>query len=130
MTANTTPKFWFDVDGRKFGARLLTIAEQAQVQVEVERQTNGNFATWLAATNPVLINTAVLIQVACTLNKVLVAWPTDLPAHDLLGSDDQELLMKLWEAYGAAADTFRGVKRQSGEGGAVGGEVSAPPLVP
>lgn len=113
MTANTTPKFWFDVDDRKYGARFLTIAEQAQVQVEVERHTNGKFAEWVSSDSPVLSATAVMIQVACTLNRVLVAWPADVPAHDLIESDDQAMVMKLWEAYGLAAETFRGAKREA-----------------
>jgi hypothetical protein len=117
MSANTTPKFWFEVDGRKFGGRFLTIAEQAQAQVEVERLTNGHFGVWLSSDNVVLANTAILSQMAVTLNRAIVAWPTDLPAFDFLDSDDNELIMKLWEAYGKSADDFRqpSVARETSE---------------
>lgn len=108
MAANATPKFWFDVDGRKFGARFLTISEQIQLQVDVERLTNGNFAAWMSSPDPMLANTAVMAQIASFLNKAIVAWPTDLPAFNFLESDDADFALKLWEGYGKAAADFRG----------------------
>jgi hypothetical protein len=118
MSSNTTPKFWFEVEGRKFGARFLTIGEQAQVQVEVERLTNGHFSDWLSSDNPMLANTSVLTQMAVTLNRAIVAWPTDLPAFDFVQTDDTDLTMKIWEGYGKAADDFRKSSnpRAAGEG--------------
>lgn len=120
MAPNTTPKFWFEVDGRRFGARLLTIAEQAQLQVDVERLTNGNYSTWVASNNPILANTAMLTQIAVTLNKVLVAWPTDLAAVDFLESDDVDFALKIWEEFGKSAEEFRrGVATRNSSAGVV-----------
>jgi hypothetical protein len=130
MTGNTAPKFWFEVDGRQYGARFLTIGEQTQVQVEVERLTNGKFSEWMGSDNDVVANAAVLTQVAVSLNKVVVAWPTDVPAVDFLESDDPEFALKLWEGYGKAAQTFRGQPASRGAGQGVVQAAPAPPVVP
>ena len=107
MSGNTTPKFWFDLDGRKFGAHFLTIAEQAQAQVEIERLTNGNFSDWMKSGDPSQSGAAVMAQCAVYLNRAVVAWPADMPQTDLLESDDVEFVVRMWGAYGEAATTFR-----------------------
>lgn len=129
-SANKTPKFWFDIDGRKFGARFLTIAEQVQSQVEIERLTNGNYADWAKSKDPVQQMAAYGAQVAVSLNKVLVAWPTDLPQIDLTQCDDFDWLTELWEAYSTAATTFREGRARRGAGQGVGSGAPAAAVVP
>lgn len=111
MSTNTTPQFWFDVDGRKFGGRLLTIAEQTQSQVEVERLTNGNFAHWIRSDITAEQTAAFTAQVAVLLNKGIVVWPSDLLKTDLLESDDLDFLAALWEGFGKEAERFREGRR-------------------
>lgn len=129
MTANATPKFWFDVEGRKYGARFMTIGEQAQAQVEIERLTNGKFGEWSKG-DGTQAAAAMMVQLAVYLNKVIVAWPNDVTPFDMLESDDLDLVVRMWEAYGVAADTFRQRRAAPGVGAAVGEAVPAPALVP
>lgn len=129
-SSNKTPKFWFDLEGRKWGARFLTVAEQVQSQVEIERLTNGNYASWAKSEDAVQQLAAFGSQVATTLNKVLVVWPTDVAAFDLTEADDLEWLTKLWEAYSAAAGTFREGRAAQGVSSRVGEGASASAVVP
>jgi hypothetical protein len=130
MAANTTPKFWFDLDGNRYGARFMTIAEQAMAQVEIERLTNGKFAEWSRSQDISQSATAMMTQFAVYLNKVVVAWPAGVEAVNLLESDDFELVARMWEAYGEAAQTFRDRGRPAGVGSPVGEAVSASSVVP
>jgi hypothetical protein len=72
----------------------------------------------------------MMIQFAVYLNKVVVAWPADVPAYNFLEADDYETVVRMWEAYGEAAQTFRDRGRASRTGTAVVEEVPAPALVP
>lgn len=125
MAANTTPKFWFELNGDKYGARFMTIAEQVSAQVEIERLTNGKFAEWSRSQDITQSSAAMMVQFAVYLNKVIVAWPSGQEAVNLLESDDFELVARMWEAYGEAAQTFRERGRPATGGSAVGAEVSA-----
>lgn len=113
-TGNVTPKFWFDYDGRRYGARFLTIGEQAQAQVEVERHTNGNHSKWMASESTRV--TAMVVEFAVYLNKAIVAWPVDIPPIDFLQSDDIDYLFGVWEAYGEASKKFRESRRNGAPG--------------
>lgn len=130
MAANTTPKFWFDLDDYKYGARFLTIAEQVQAQVEIERLTNGKFAEWSKSGDDSLTTAAVMAQMAVYLNKAIVAWPPEHPPENLLESDDLDRVFRMWGAYGEAANTFRQRGRPAGASAGLDPAVPAPPLVP
>lgn len=130
MPANNTPKFWFDVDDRKYGARFMTIAEQVQAQVEIERLTNGKFSEWSKSSDINQSGAAMMVQFAVYLNKVVVAWPADIPSYNFLEADDYETVVRMWEAYGEAAQTFRDRGRAPRESEAVADTVPAPALVP
>lgn len=130
MAANTTPKFWFDLDGQKYGARFMTIAEQVASQVEIERLTNGKFAEWSRSGDLAQSAAAMMTQFAVYLNKVIVTWPAGQEAVNLLESDDFELVARMWEAYGEAAQTFRERGRPAGSGSGLGEAVPTPPVVP
>lgn len=130
MAANTTPKFWFELDGRQYGARFMTIGEQVQAQVEIERLTNGKFSEWAKSTDPTQSTAAFMTQLAVYLNKVIVVWPNDVQPYDLLESDDFDVVARMWEAYGEAAETFRKRRGAPAVSPAVGEAVSAPSLVP
>jgi hypothetical protein len=130
MAANTTPKFWFDLDGNKYGARFMTIAEQVAAQVEIERLTNGKFAEWSRSQDISQSATAMMTQFAVYLNKVIVTWPSGTEAVNLLESDDFELVARMWEAYGEAAQTFRERGRPAGSSSTVGDQVPASSVVP
>lgn len=130
MAANTTPKFWFEVDDHKYGARFLTIAEQVQAQVEIERLTNGKFSTWSSSGDETLATAAVMVQMAVYLNKAVVAWPPEHPQEDLLESDDIDRVFRMWGAYGEAANTFRQRRGSPAASPAVGAEVPVPAVVP
>lgn len=130
MSANSTPKFWFDLDDRKYGARYMTIAEQAQAQVEIERLTNGKFAEWSKSQDFNQSGAAMMIQFAVYLNKVIVAWPADVPAYNFLEADDYEVVVRMWEAYGEAAQAFRDRNRAAKPSSDVAEAAPAPALVP
>lgn len=130
QSSNKTPKFWFDLNGRKWGARFLTIAEQVQVQVEIERLTNGNYAGWARSEDAVQQLAAFGSQVAATLNKVLVVWPTDVDKFDLTEADDLDWLTNIWEAYSTAASTFRSGRAPQGASSGVGEGTPASAVVP
>lgn len=127
--ANDIPRFWFDVDGRKFGGRLLTIGEQVQAQVEIERATNGCFNSWIKGGNVFEQGNAFNTQTAVILNKAIVAWPTDLPKVDFLESDDAEWVVRVWEAYAKSADTFREQRVGGGKSPRVAAAEPAPAVV-
>jgi hypothetical protein len=130
MAANTTPKFWFEIDELKYGARFLTIAEQVQAQVDIERLTNGKFSVWSKSGDETLATAAMMVQMAVYLNKAVVAWPPEHPAEDLLESDDLDRVFRMWGAYGEAANTFRQRGRPAAASRHVDEEVSTPAVVP
>lgn len=126
MSSNTTPKFWFEVDGYRYGARYLTIAEQVQAQVEIERLTNGNYAAWTKSGDDMQAMIATMTQVTVYLNKVIVSWPAERAQINFLETDDVDFVMKVWEAYGEAAKTFRGRGRAPAAGEGTGAGAPAP----
>lgn len=121
MSTNTTPKFWFDVDGLRYGARFLTIAEQASAQVEIDRVTNGKFAAWIKSENETESSAAAFVQMAAYLNRVIVQWPDGMEPVNFLEHDSPMFVFKLWEAYGSAANSFRQQHDAAGSRGAVVG---------
>lgn len=129
MADKKPAKFYFDIDGLRYGARTLTIAEQAKFLVEVNRISNGLFDQWLSnKDNKDSQITAFSIQAAVYLGMVISSWPTDMTPINFLESDDIDLLMRYWEAYSTASEEFRS-GRSSGtpSQGVVDGE--SPPKV-
>lgn len=100
-----TPKFYFELDGLKYGAKHLTVADQAKCTVEVDRLSNGKFHEW--AKEPTTSATAFLVQAAVFLNTVICVWPTGTDPIDFLNTDDVALVGRYWEAYSKASDKFR-----------------------
>lgn len=125
--ANTTPKFYFkDKAGRQYGARFLTIHEQVKCKIEVERVSNGHISDWKKSSSDDDVAMANMLEFAAALNKVIVVWPDDVtPVADFVESDDLDQLLELWEAYGAAANTFREARKPQSGSVAVAGGASA-----
>lgn len=130
MSSNTTAKFWFEHTGRKFGARFLTIGEQVQAQVEIERLTNGKYGEWMKSGDDLSFIAALSAQVVTYLDKAVVAWPVDLPKIDFMESDDFDLMMEIWEAYSNAVKDFRESRKAPGAGAGESGAEPAPAVVP
>lgn len=104
---NKNPNFYLDIDGKQYGARLLTIGESIQVQVEVERVTNGKFTEWMKSDIPTLVGSAIMAQATATLNKAIVVWPIGEEVADLFQTANDDLIAKLWKEYNDKADSFR-----------------------
>ena len=115
------PKFFFELDDRKYGARPLTIRQRAQVGAETERLTGGNLTKWLA--DPNMGITAFLLMAAVTMSASIVAWPADLPPIDFVNSDDAEVVTRHWEVFDRESKNF--FKRTSNSSGVVGSELPA-----
>jgi hypothetical protein len=128
MAQNKGPKFYFEIDGLRYGARNLTIAEQAGCLAKIEQLTNGNFKVW--QTDEILQEVAFAVQAAVYLSVVICAWPTDMEPIDFLNSDDPTLTGRYWEAFIKASQDFRfgGVHKNQGSG--VVGDSQAQEMVP
>ncbi len=120
MTPKKEPKFHFEMDGLKYGGRFLSILEQSQLQVEVDRVTNGRFSEWMKTTETSV--TALMIQTAYHLEKVICVWPVGMEPIDFVNSDDYNLVLKYWEAYQVASERFRGNDDRKEGGNVASGE--------
>ena len=128
--ANSVPRFHFDVDGKRYGARLLTIREQATCQAEIDRLTDGNFEKWMISQE---INQKVIAfatQAAVLLNAVIIQWPEGEEQQDFTKFEDMDLVTVYWEAYAESAKSFRGSKSGSvGKSGDLDKEVPTSSVV-
>ena len=129
--ANSVPRFHFEVDGKRYGARLLTIREQATCQAEIDRLTEGNFEKWMISQELNQKVIAYATQAAVLLNAVIVQWPEGEEKQDFTQFEDMDLVTVYWEAYAESAKSFRGIKPGCvGKSGDMDKEVSSPPMVP
>ena len=122
------PKFYFELDGLRYGARNLTISEKAACLAKIEQLTSGKYKEW--AKEEDLQGVALGIQVAVYLNVVICQWPTGMDPINFLDCDDDDVAGRYWESYVRGSEDFRtgGVSKGAGQG--VGGTEPTPEMVP
>lgn len=128
MIDKKTPKFYFELDGLKYGAKYLTVAEQAQCTVDIDRLTNGKFDEW--AKSEMNSATAFMIQAAVFLNTVICVWPTGETPVNFLDTDDFDFVGRYWGAYSKASEEFRPVGKSGDKSPKVAEGEPTPQVVP
>lgn len=128
MASPKGPKFYFELDGLRYGARNLTIGEQASCLAKIEQLSNGNHREWKNDETAQYV--AFNLQAAVYLNIVICQWPTGVEPIDFLDADDTEILGRYWEAYVKASEDFRKGRDGKGASPGMGTTASAPEMVP
>lgn len=123
MAAVKEPKFYFELDGHRYGGRFMTIRESAEAAMEIDQLTGGKFAEWLQGDHTAMI--AVSIQAGVFMKRTICQWAVGVPEMDFLNSDDVERVLRYWEAYVKASDDFRRLGEDRGTGPALDGAASA-----